>query len=73
MAKATFVLADEADPFSSRITVAIDVDADVPDEWWQKLQDHIATNLPPGITWASVHRYSLQIQANREVDPLPQP
>lgn len=70
MAKATFTLADEADT-GTRLSFSIETDAPVTDGWLQALQAHIAGNLPDGITWAAVRRYSIQVEEPHEVDPLP--
>jgi hypothetical protein len=70
MAKATFRLANAANT-SESILYSIEVAAGVSDAWLQAAQDYFAANLPPDVGWASVHKFSLQVQEDREVDPTP--
>jgi hypothetical protein len=56
---------------SARVEFTIDTDAPVDDAWLQALQQHIATHLPVEIGWAGVHRFSMQVKSDREVDPDP--
>jgi hypothetical protein len=69
MAKALFRLANPAT--GEQITYTVEVGAQVSDEWWQATQNYFAApeNLPPGTTWETVHRYSLQVEESREIDP----
>jgi hypothetical protein len=70
MPKATFRLANGAN-ISEMILYSVEVEQAVPDSWLQDAQNYFAENLPPGITWQSVHKYSLQVQEDREIDPNP--
>lgn len=69
MAKATFRLANPNT--GEQIPYTVEIGAQVTDEWWQDAQDYFAANLPPDVSWASVHKYSLQVQEDREIDPNP--
>ncbi len=71
MANVNFRLANGAN-ISETILYSVAVATnDVPDEWFQDVQEYFATHLPPSITWATVHKYSLEIEDFREVDPNP--
>lgn len=70
MAKATFRLANAANT-SEAISYSVEVDQPVSDVWLQDAQDYFAANLPPGVGWEAVHKYSLQVQEDREIDPNP--
>jgi len=70
MAKATFRLADAANT-SVRALFSFETDAPVTDEWLQDLQSHVAANLPESLVWTGVHKFSIQVEEAREVDPLP--
>lgn len=70
MAKATFRLANAANT-SEAISYSVEVDQPVTDVWLQDAQNYFAANLPDGIGWESVHKFSLQVQESREIDPTP--
>lgn len=69
MAKASFRLAD-ANDMSTRIFYSVEVDSPVTDEWLLDVQDYFATHLPDGVNWLAVHKFSLQVQEDREIDPV---
>jgi len=68
MTKATFRLANAAN-ISESIIFSFEVDFAVTDAWMQDAQNYFAANLPEGVGWASVHKFSMQVQEDREVDP----
>lgn len=68
MPQVTFRLANGVNT-SDSLLFSMGVEIPVPDEWLQAAQDYFAANLPPGITWTTVHKFSMQVQELREIDP----
>jgi len=68
--KATFNLADANATFD-RVAFSVEVNVPVTDEWLQDVQNYFAANLPPGVAWSAVYKFSMQVQEDRELDPAP--
>jgi hypothetical protein len=47
----------------------VEVDQPVDDAWLIDMQEYFATHLPPGIEWTGVHKFSMQVSDDRELDP----
>jgi hypothetical protein len=69
--RATIGFTEEGSDYDPLI-VTVEVNREVPDQWFKDLQDHIASALPPAVTWTVVHKQDLHVQdPTREVAPNP--